>query len=477
MKKNYLLLTLLSMPLIAVADVTALNLSNININKGEEQISLSMDIAPRSFHVRSNDVVRLTPMYVAQDDTIALPSLSLAGKNAWYALTRGGNTSDVALYRAGKGESIAYAATVSFPDEFEYSQLIIKSDTASVCNCRPAKEGSVPVAELDFRKYEPSIDCRFQAPKDSAEKVFELTGRANVIFKVNRTEIDWSYADNKAELNKILKSIDAVKDNKDATVQSINLTGYASPEGSYQNNVRLAKGRTEVVKAYVQSQSSFPADVYHTSYVPEDWSGLKSWLEISGLINKNAMIAFIDNPDIPEASRNDLFKARFPNEYPMLLQNVYPSLRHTDYKITYKVRKYYDVDEIREVMHSNPSNLSLNELFLLANSSGPDSQDYEEAFRVAALLYPDSEVANLNAANAAIQAGRYDEAEGYLNHLPENGEVLYAQGVLALKRGDIAGAQEYFMSASAEGVGDAENALREIDRFINRKDAVTIILE
>ncbi|MDE5551707.1 MAG: DUF3868 domain-containing protein, partial [Muribaculaceae bacterium] len=244
MKKNYMLLALLSMPLMAAAGVTALNLSNININRGEEQISLNMDIAPRAFHVRSNDVVRLTPMFVTESDTVTLPALSLAGKNAWYALTRNGNNAGAALYRAGRGDAIAYAATVALPDGFDYSQLVIQADTTNVCNCRPAKEGVIPVANLDFRPYEPNISCRYQAPTDSAEKVFELTGRANVIFKVNRTEIDWSYADNHAELNKILKSIEAVKDNKDATVQSISLTGYASPEGSYQNNVRLAKGRT-----------------------------------------------------------------------------------------------------------------------------------------------------------------------------------------------------------------------------------------
>ncbi|MDE5551733.1 MAG: hypothetical protein K2I91_00895, partial [Muribaculaceae bacterium] len=61
------------------------------------------------------------------------------------------------------------------------------------------------------------------------------------------------------------------------------------------------------------------------------------------------------------------------------------------------------------------------------------------------------------------------------NHLPENGEVLYARGILALKRGDVAGAREFFSAARNEGVTEADSALQEVENYINRKGAVTII--
>ena len=51
------------------------------------------------------------------------------------------------------------------------------------------------------------------------------------ISPVNRTEIYPGYMNNTVELKKITNSVDSVRDNPDATIQGITLTGYASPEG------------------------------------------------------------------------------------------------------------------------------------------------------------------------------------------------------------------------------------------------------
>ena len=313
------------------------------------------------------------------------------------------------------------------------------------------------------------------APLDSAEKIFNLSGRANVIFKVNRTEIDWSYAGNHAELDTILRTVNAVRDNSDATVEGIFLTGYASPEGSYANNVRLAKGRTEAVKDYVMKNATFPASIYHTSSVPEDWEGLREWIAASSIDNKEEMLRFIDDKSVSPEKRNDIFRQKFPEQYPFLLANVYPSLRHTDYRITYKIRRYYDVEEIRRVLRTNPRNLSLNELFLLANSCEPGSAEYDEAFEMAARLFPDNLTANLNAANSAMNRGNYAEAERYLGRAGDSPEAEYARGILALKTGDLDKAEELLRNARRAGIPEAQGALDEISRFRNFKGAVRIL--
>ena len=71
---------------------------------------------------------------------------------------------------------------------------------------------------------------------------------------MNRTEIHPDYRRNPEELKKILSTIDAVKNDADSKIISISIKGYASPEGSYSNNIRLAKGRTETLKEYVRKQ-------------------------------------------------------------------------------------------------------------------------------------------------------------------------------------------------------------------------------
>ena len=92
-------------------------------------------------------------------------------------------------------------------------------------------------------------------------------------FVVNRTEIRPDYRGNRKEIAKIIESIDKVKNDPDATITRITIKGYASPEGSYANNVRLAMGRTAALKEYVRKHYNFDQEIMMTDYEPEDWAG------------------------------------------------------------------------------------------------------------------------------------------------------------------------------------------------------------
>ena len=288
------------------------------------------------------------------------------------------------------------------------------------------------------REYQ--ADFSYIVPVAAASKTFDLEGQAFINFPVNRTEIYPDYMSNPQELRKILDTIDAVKENTDATVSHIKLTGYASPEGPYSNNVRLAKGRTEALKEYVRKQYAFPANIFETASVPEDWAGLRRAL-VDGdariLDKASEIVAFIDE-QTPIETRNDLLRKKFPTDYAWLLKNIYPSLRHTDYVITYEVKKYTDVEEIKRVMKTRPQNLSLNEFFLAAQTYTPGSPEYNEVFDIAVRMYPEDPVANLNAANAAMGQGNYEAAKKYLARAPKNAETDYAKGILAALHNDYA---------------------------------------
>ena len=63
---------------------------------------------------------------------------------------------------------------------------------------------------------------------------------------------------------KIRQTIDVVRNDADTRITALSIKGYASPEGSYSNNVRLAKGRTETLKNYVQSLYAFEPGLRRT---------------------------------------------------------------------------------------------------------------------------------------------------------------------------------------------------------------------
>ena len=93
-----------------------------------------------------------------------------------------------------------------------------------------------------------------------------------------------------------------------------------------------------------------------------------------------------------------LIKSSYRDEYDFLLKNCYPALRHSDYYIGYNIRTYTDVEEIKRVFVENPQKLSLNEFYLLAQAYEPGSDELNYVFETAVKIYPDDEVANLNAA-------------------------------------------------------------------------------
>lgn len=95
----------------------------------------------------------------------------------------------------------------------------------------------------------------------------------------------------------------------------------------------------------------------------------------------------------------------FPEEYRFLLQNRYLTLRHTDYRISYAIRRFNDMEEIRRTMKIQPYKLSLNEFYLVVQFYEPGTDGYNEAFETAVRMYPHDEIVNLNAANTAMEKG------------------------------------------------------------------------
>ncbi len=446
--------------------VDRLGLTDISINQlNDSTLSVSMTVDPTLCHLKNSQLMEVAPVVVSTDGehSAELTPYSIAGKNQYYYNIRSGYPG--AIYRSGDKTLTRYHETMRWQPWMAESTVgfVIRRST---CCGTPDVEENIPIAVIEANP--PVIpvkeDIDFIVPPSTGVKEFNLEGKAYVNFPVNRTEIYPNYMNNPAELRKITSSIDTVRDNKDATITSITLTGYASPEGPYLNNVRLAKGRTEAVRDYVSKLYDFPASVYITASVPEDWAGLREAIEKSDLPMKDQMISFIDS-DYPIEKRNDRFRELFPANYAQLLKNVYPWLRHTDYLIKYTIRHYSDVEEIREVYRLRPQNLSLEEIYMLAKTYPEDSEEYYEIFERAAELFPTDPLANINAANVAMNREDLDTAEKLLYRAGDGPEALYALGMLYAKKKDYDKALDYLLKCSDPRAAGAVRRIHDIQTF------------
>lgn len=449
------------------------HISDMTVKQEHGLLKIDMTVHPKDYKLSYNKQLEVVPVLKSIDgnDSIVFPSFTVAGRNAYYNTLRSSD-SEKTIMRSGHGEPMRYSESAEWQPWMDYSRLDLQAHPTGCCGVPAGDDTEQPVAELDMRPVTFSPKFHYEVPVAEESKRRRIEGKAYVNFPVNRTEIFPDYMVNPQELRKIMNSVDSVKYNKDATVKSITLTGYASPEGPYANNVRLAKGRTEAVKEYVRKQYTFPASIFHTNSVPEDWEGLRDSVANSILEDRQAILNFIDNGNVPIQKRNDELARRFPTSYKFLLKNVYPSLRHTNYAIDYEIKSYTDINEILAVYETRPDNLSMNEFFLAAKQYPVGSVKYDEIFNKAVIYHPDNYVANLNAANSSMNEGDYKRARMLLNRISDKPSAIYALALLDALEGNYDSAEQGMNNARQAGVAEADEAIEEIKRVRTRKNQI-----
>ena len=253
-----------------------------------------------------------------------------------------------------------------------------------------------------------------------------------------------------------------MRNDSDVTIYAMSIKGFASPESPYDNNARLASGRTQAVKQYVNELYGFAPEFISTSYEPEDWEGLRRFVENSSIPHKQAILALIDSDREPD-NKEWKIKSEYKDDYRYLLDNCYPYLRHSDYVVEYVVRSYADPDEIGRIMMERPQNLSLNEFYVYAQTLEQGSPEFIEVFETAVRMYPRDEAANLNAANTAMSRGDFISALRYLDKAGNSPETIYASGVCAYLAGYMDQALELMKKARDLGVGQAAEVIEVIE--------------
>lgn len=438
-------------------------IKNLSVTHNADRLFVTMEMDMSEVKLKSAHELMVTPALVAAGEHLELPSVVIAGRNRYYYYLRNGEElKGRRLCRAKKTEAVHYETSVPYEGWMETSELVLEQDSCG-CSDLIVKNDDL-LAALDFRPKVFTPVFVFIQPEVEAVKERHLDGQAYIDFPVNRTEIYPDYRRNPEELKKIIATIDEVKNNPDTRITSLHIKGYASPEGSYANNTRLAKGRTETLKDYVQDMYSFADGVIHTGFEPEDWAGLRRNVEASSLEHRDAILAVIDGSLTPDAKDRKI-KADYPQEYAYLLREVYPGLRHSDYVVEYVVRAYTDVEEAKRVLADRPGNLSLDELYMIAASYPQGSDEYSEVFATAVRLFPDDEVANLNAANVAMSRKDLTSAKKYLAKAGDMPQATYARGVCAALEGDYDRARSLLQKAKEQGVAEAGDALNRIEQI------------
>ncbi len=479
--KRFILITALATGLISFSQtrgaVDGVSVDGVRLEHSGQYMSVDMTLGLSGLSVDGNRAVLLTPRLVNGMDSVDLPSVGIYGRRRYYFYVRNGESmlsgKEEMSYRASdRPDSIAYNKVLPYREWMNGAELTLHRSDYGCCNTLLAEQSGTLGGYTETVAFFPELV--YVRPAAEMVKSRSLEGSAFIDFPVNRTEINPEYRRNSVELGKIRSTIDSVRDDRDVTITQVWLKGFASPESPYAHNRELAIGRTEALRKYISQLYSFSDGVIAIDYEPEDWAGLRRYVEQSDIKHREEILALIDSDREPDAKEWQI-KSGYPDEYRFLLQNCYPSLRHTDYRIAYTIRGYSDVDEIERIMHIRPQNLSLNEFNLVAQEYEPGSDEFTEVYETAVRMYPADETANINAANAAMRRGDNARAERYLAKAGDSPEAVYARGALAIRNEDYDTARHYLEEARRLGVTQAETTLEQLSqgKRVNRQDINT----
>lgn len=445
-------------------DITpGVSIENFNMNREGKYLSVEMKLDLNKLDVDANRAVLLTPRLVNGTDSLDLPSVGIYGRRRYYYYVRNGVGSisgeNETVYRAsGKPDSVAYNNLAEYEEWMDGATLKFHRSDWGCCHEILAEyEGIVGRHREAFFP-----ELVFVQPQAEIMKSRSLSGSAYIDFPVDQTVIYPDYRRNTVELGKIQATIDSVRNDKDITITSVWLKGFASPESPYKHNTDLAIGRTAALKKHIGQLYHFADNIIQTDYEPEDWAGLRRYVEQSNIDHRTEILAMIDSDMEPDAKEAKI-KRTYPQEYRFMLQNFYPALRHTDYRIDYNIRTFSEADEIRRIMEEQPQKLSLNEFYLVAGKYEPGTDEFTEVFNTAVRMFPNDEIANLNAANAAIRRDDFGAARRYLDKAGDSAEAVYARGALSVREGDIGTARRYLSKAKEMGLEKAALTLKELD--------------
>lgn len=442
--------------------------SAIKVERNKGILNVTADISLADQPAGINREIWLQPILTSGDSVLNLPVVAVAGKYRYLHGLRHETYLAPGLTwteRKSRNHTVSYSAQVPYASWMNGAEFSLNVITKGCCGVQE-QQSLLPLAQIGFVREVFHPVFNWIAPEEEV-KVRELRGQAFIDFPVSKTDILPDYRSNAVELAKIRATIDSVRTDADVTIRSLSIHGYASPEGFYSLNEKLAKGRTEALKRYVDNLYHFAPGIISTEWTGEDWEGLRKWLEASTLPDASAIIAVIDDPSLSADAREWRIKSGFPAAYALLRENVYPSLRHSDYRIEYTVRAFTQIDEIISIAQVRPQNLSLAELFKGAKSQPEGSKLYNDLFETAATVYPDSEIANLNAANIAMQRGDLDSAARYLAKAGDTPQAIYARGNLEALRGNYDAAATLFQQAARLKVADAPAALAQVNKLKN----------
>lgn len=371
----------------------------------------------------------------------------------------------------GNGTSVQYkvGGTYSMKANWAYQDAMLKSDLYARFDAKIGKKTKqLPDVKIGYGILATSQLLRYctvtgAVAPDAYQRIIAQKQEANIKFLINQANLRTSETGSVSiqDLVKILKEIN--DNNETRALQGIEVSAYASPDGKYDFNEKLAEKRQDVSDKFLQGQLKkigMKADV-NTKYTAEDWDGFQQLISQSNLQDKEVILRVLSMYQDPEEREQQI--RNMSSVYTEIADGILPELRRARLLVSYDVIGRSD-DQILAQFNEDPNKLSVEEMLYGGNRLVSDPAQKAVWYTRTQEIYPSDYRAFNNYAQLAIMRGDSQQAEKYLNKaaaINANApEVNANMAILALKRGDIASAEQNMGKASgADSYQEVQGAL------------------
>ena len=292
---------------------------------------------------------------------------------------------------------------------------------------------------------------------DSFQRVKAKKQEANIKFLINQANLRKSELKNNSvgEFVKLLKEIN--KDREGLNLQNVEIQAYASPEGGFKFNDKLANKRQNVSEKYVRKEmkSAGVEGNLDAHYTAQDWEGFQQLVQASDIQDKDVILRVLSMYKDPQEREQQI--RNMSEGFRELADAILPELRRSRLIIHYETIGRND-EQIKAQYNEDAAKLSADELLYYATLE-EDAAKKEEIYAKTAQLYT-NDYRPLN--NQAVMAfNRGDEAKAKellaqaITKSTNAAEANATLGLIALKNGNVAEAENLIAKAA-----DA-NALNE----------------
>lgn len=438
------------------------------------QFTVSGTFPPKYFN--KNAVMMIQPVVKYEGgekllEPVKLKGEKVTGEGELISYLNGGSFSHTYKIPYEKGMNVAQMITQSVVYSYsgkEYASVkdaIAGEKKAKTIADRKIADGTIITAKAI------SHDENFYFAPDHYEKETIVTNKSGLFFKVNQAKLNWRLPlnKNKANYNALKGNLSDL--NKGWKIKSIDIQGWASPEGEETFNQGLSEHRAQTMEKYIKAKikrelrkkdnkfafKSVNDLTFNLSANGPDWNGFMKAVEKSNIADKSAILNVVNSAN--ESKKEEEIRNMI-QIYPELERDILPPLRRAELFVNAIEPKRPESEIAALSTSANYGELKINEILHAANLT-TDLNTKKQIYANAMTKYPKCWRAVANAGAVAVQLGNYKEAKMLLMKvvkMNKNASVVRnSMGVLMSRMGKYKKAEHCFTFAQKLGADETYN--------------------